>query len=96
MNIGGEIFLIDSVELRAVELGEYIVKNKATVRMTADAFSVSKSTVHIDVTKRLKSIDSSLYSQVREILDVNKAQRHIRGGQATKEKYKSLSGKENG
>ena len=95
MNIGGEIFLIDSVELRAIELGEYIVKNKATVRMTADAFSVSKSTVHIDVTKRLRSIDSSLYSQVREILDVNKAQRHIRGGQATKEKYKNLSGKEN-
>ena len=96
MNIGGEIFLIDSVEARAVELGEYIVKNKATVRMTADVFSVSKSTVHIDVTKRLRSIDSSLYLQVREILDVNKAQRHIRGGQATKEKYKNLSGKENG
>lgn len=95
MNIGGEIFLIDSVELRAIELGEYIVKNKATVRMTADVFSISKSTVHIDVTKRLRSIDSSLYSQVREILDVNKAQRHIRGGQATKEKYKNLSGKEN-
>ena len=95
MNIGGEIFLIDSVELRAIELVEYIVKNKATVRMTADVFSISKSTVHIDVTKRLRSIDSSLYSQVREILDVNKAQRHIRGGQATKEKYKNLSGKEN-
>lgn len=95
MNIGGEIFLIDSVELRAIELGEYIVKNKATVRMTADVFSISKSTVHIDVTKRLRNIDSSLYSQVREILDVNKAQRHIRGGQATKEKYKNLSGKEN-
>ena len=90
MNIGGEIFLIDSVEARAVELGEYIVKNKATVRMTADVFSVSKSTVHIDVTKRLKNIDSALYRQVREILDVNKAQRHIRGGMATKEKYKSL------
>ena len=87
--------MIDSVELRAIELGEYIVKNKATVRMTADVFSISKSTVHIDVTKRLRSIDSSLYSQVREILDVNKAQRHIRGGQATKEKYKNLSGKEN-
>lgn len=88
--------MIDSVEARAVELGEYIVKNKATVRMTADVFSVSKSTVHIDVTKRLRNIDSSLYLQVREILDVNKAQRHIRGGMATKEKYKILNmGKEN-
>ncbi len=83
--------MIDSVEARAVELGEYIVKNKATVRMTADVFSVSKSTVHIDVTKRLKNIDSSLYLQVREILEVNKARRHIRGGLATKEKYRNLS-----
>ncbi|MCQ2471719.1 MAG: sporulation transcriptional regulator SpoIIID [Clostridia bacterium] len=88
--------MIDSVEARAVELGEYIVKNRATVRMTADVFSVSKSTVHIDVTKRLRNIDSSLYLKVREILDVNKAQRHIRGGMATKEKYKNLNmGKEN-
>lgn len=83
--------MIDSVEARAVELGEYIVKNKATVRMTADVFSVSKSTVHIDVTKRLKDIDTSLYQQVRDILEINKAQRHIRGGLATKEKYKSLN-----
>lgn len=91
MNSGGEIFLIDSVEARAVELGEYIVENKATVRMTADVFSVSKSTVHIDVTKRLKNIDTSLYLKVREVLETNKAQRHIRGGLATKEKYKCLT-----
>lgn len=83
--------MIDSVEARAVMLGEYIVENKATVRMAADVFSVSKSTVHIDVTKRLKYIDSSLYIQVREILEINKAQRHIRGGLATKEKYQRVS-----
>lgn len=90
MNSGGEIFLIDSVESRAIELGEYIVKNKATVRMTADIFSVSKSTVHIDVTKRLKNIDTKLYMQVKAVLDNNKAQRHIRGGMATKEKYRNM------
>lgn len=82
--------MIDSVEVRAVELGEYIVKNRATVRMTAEIFSVSKSTVHIDVTKRLKNIDSSLYMKVKEILEDNKAQRHIRGGIATREKYKNM------
>lgn len=90
MNNGGEIFLNDSVDVRALELGEYIVENKATVRTAAKAFSVSKSTVHIDVTKRLKNIDAALYGQVREILEINKAQRHIRGGIATKEKYQNL------
>lgn len=75
-------------EERAVELGEYIVKNKATVRAAAEVFGISKSTVHMDVTGRLKKADPTLYFQVREILDINKAQRHIRGGLATKEKYR--------
>ncbi len=79
----------DAVDIRAVELGEYIVRNNATVRAAAKAFSVSKSTVHIDVTKRLCSIDPVLYEKVRKILDENKAQRHIRGGLATKQKYKN-------
>lgn len=74
-------------EERAVELGEYIVKNKVTVRAAAEIFGVSKSTVHTDVTDRLKELDPHLYLRVREVLDVNKAQRHIRGGLATKEKY---------
>lgn len=74
-------------EERAVSLGKYIVKNKATVRNAAEVFGISKSTVHMDVTGRLKKADPSLYFQVREILDINKAQRHIRGGLATKEKY---------
>ncbi len=75
-------------EERSVQLGEYIVEHKATVRAAAKIFGVSKSTVHMDVTDRLKNVDSALFSQVREVLDQNKAQRHIRGGLATKEKYK--------
>ncbi len=74
-------------EERAVELGEYIVKNKATVRAAAKVFGISKSTVHTDVTDRLKNTDPVLYFQVRQVLDINKSQRHLRGGLATKEKY---------
>lgn len=78
------------VEDRAVELGEFIIKNNSTVRNTAKQFGISKSTVHTDVTTRLKTISPALYNDVRKILDENKAQRHIRGGKATKEKYKNL------
>ena len=77
------------VEERAVELGRYIVDNSSTVRAAAKQYGISKSTVHMDVSHRLERLDPSLYEQVREVLDINKAQRHIRGGQATKEKYKS-------
>jgi len=82
--------LNEVVEERAVELGEYIVANKTTVRAAAKAFGISKSTVHTDVAQRLKKVSPSLYHEVREVLEVNKAQRHIRGGMATKEKYKKL------
>lgn len=75
------------VEERATMLGEYIVENKTTVRAAAKEFGISKSTVHMDVAQRLKRYDPQLYSQVRKVLEVNKAQRHIRGGLATKEKY---------
>ncbi len=81
----------DTVEDRAIELGEYIVQNKATVRAAAKVFGISKSTVHMDVAQRLQKISPGLYGEVREVLDVNKAQRHIRGGLATREKYKSSS-----
>lgn len=84
--------MYDAVDIRAVEIGEYIVKNNATVRDSAKKFGVSKSTVHNDVTKRLKYVNPRLYQMVREVLDFNKAQRHIRGGIATREKYKNLSG----
>ena len=74
--------------IRSVELGENIVKNKSTVRAAAKVFGISKSTVHTDVTQKLEEIDPGLCREVREILDINKAQRHIRGGIATREKYK--------
>ena len=76
------------LEERAVELGEYIVENKTTVSQTAKKFGVSKSTVHTDVSLRLKNLNPCLYNEVRAVLDINKAQRHIRGGLATREKYK--------
>lgn len=75
------------VEERAVELGAYIVENKSTVRDAAKKFGISKSTVHMDVASRLEKVNPQLYVKVREVLDLNKAQRHIRGGIATKEKY---------
>ena len=77
----------DTVEERAVELGAYIVENSATVRAAAKQFGVSKSTVHTDVSKRLERVNPQLFSEVRKVLDINKAQRHIRGGIATREKY---------
>ena len=76
-----------SVDDRAAMLGEYIVKNKATVRYAARKFGVSKSTVHKDVSERLRYVDTGLYNEVRSVLAHNKAQRHIRGGMATKLKY---------
>ncbi len=78
------------VEERAVELGRFIVGNNATVRMAAKQFGISKSTVHMDLVKRLPWLSPMLYEQVRAVLEENKAQRHIRGGLATKEKYKSV------
>ena len=77
-----------NIEERAVELAEYIIENRSTVRATAKRFGVSKSTVHKDLSERLESIDRPLYMRVREVLAVNKAERHIRGGLATQKKYK--------
>lgn len=78
-----------NIEQRACELAEYIIENKATVRAAAKQFGISKSTVHKDLTERLKTINPALYSEVRKLLDINKAERHIRGGMATKRKYES-------
>ncbi len=75
------------IEQRAIEIGNYIIENGATVRQTAKQFGVSKSTVHKDVTERMMQINPTLASQARKILDINKAERHIRGGMATREKY---------
>lgn len=78
----------DYIEERALEIAEYIVKEKATVRQAAGVFGVSKSTVHKDVTERLPKINPLVATMVKNILDKNKAERHIRGGKATKMKYK--------
>lgn len=75
------------IEERAVAIAQYIVDNNATVRQAAAQFGVSKSTVHKDVTERLLRIHPTLASQARKILDINKSERHIRGGMATKDKY---------
>lgn len=87
MSIQGVDFLRDSVEERAVLLGKYIVDTGATVRACAKKYGISKSTVHKDVSDRLKSLDIELYNDVKKILEINKAERHIRGGIATKNKY---------
>jgi len=79
--------LKDYIEERAISIANYIVECNATVRQTAKAFGVSKSTVHKDVTDRLMLINPTLAKQAREVLNVNKSERHIRGGLATKEKY---------
>lgn len=84
----------DSIEDRAIILGEYIWSEKATVRTAAKVFGVSKSTVHKDVSVRLKSLNPSLYRDVKGVLAKNKEERHLRGGLATKEKYLKLSTKE--
>lgn len=79
------------IEERALNIGEYIIETNATVRQTAKKFGVSKSTVHKDVTDRLSQINPSLASEARKVLDVNKQERHIRGGMATKEKYAHMN-----
>ena len=77
----------NEVEQRAIDLAEYIIENKTTVRAAAKKFGVSKSTVFVDVSERLKKFNPGLYSDVRKVLDINKAERHIRGGMATKQKF---------
>ena len=78
------------VENRAVTLGLHIIESGDTVRSTAKKFGISKSTVHKDVSSRLQRINPSLYSEVKKVLELNKSERHIRGGLATKNKYPRL------
>ncbi len=79
----------DYIEKRVLEIAYFIINEGATVRHTARVFGVSKSTVHKDVTERLPKINPLVANQVKNILDINKAERHIRGGRATKMKYKA-------
>lgn len=78
------------IEERAVRLAEYITENRATVRAAAKKFGVSKSTVHKDITERLETVRPELYAKVRDLLELNKAERHIRGGMATRDKFRKL------
>lgn len=78
------------IEERAMEIAQYIIENNATVRQAAKKFGISKSTVHKDITDRLIQISPFLAAETRKVLDVNKSERHIRGGLATKEKYLRL------
>ncbi|UOO36806.1 sporulation transcriptional regulator SpoIIID [Oscillospiraceae bacterium CM] len=79
-----------NIEERACDLAEYIIESKATVRSAAKKFGISKSTVHKDLSERLEHINRPLYLQVKEVLEFNKAERHIRGGLATRMKYKGV------
>ena len=79
-----------NIEERACALADYIIENRATVRAAAKKFGISKSTVHKDLQDRLPGINRALYQQVKAVLDENKAQRHIRGGSATRKKYKGI------
>ncbi len=78
----------DNIEQRACDLAVYIIENKTTVRAAAKQFGVSKSTVHKDLIERLPHCNRALYLQVKEVLQQNKAERHIRGGMATRKKYR--------
>ena len=84
----GVVKMRTNIEERACELAVYIIENRATVRSAAQKFGISKSTVHKDLSERLKDYNRSLYLQVKAVLDENKAQRHLRGGMATRKKYK--------
>lgn len=77
-----------NMEERACQLALYIIENRTTVRAAAQKFGISKSTVHKDISERLPQFNRVLYQQVKEVLEVNKAQRHIRGGIATRKKYR--------
>ena len=81
----------DYIENRVIEIARYILETQSTVRKTAKEYNISKSTVHKDVTERLAEIDAELAKKVHSVLDINKAERHLRGGLATMEKYLKLA-----
>ncbi|QGU94148.1 sporulation transcriptional regulator SpoIIID [Clostridium bovifaecis] len=82
----------DYIEERVLEVARYIIESKATIRKTAKVFGVSKSTIHKDMTERLPKINPQVAKEAKDVLDLNKSERHIRGGKATKMKYKTLEG----
>ena len=84
--------MTDTIDKRARALAEYVLETGATVRAAAERFGVSKSTVHKDLTRHLEQVDRLLWLQVREVLEQNKAERHLRGGEATRRKYRLMAG----
>ncbi len=82
----------DYIEDRVLEVAKYIIESEATIRKTASVFGVSKSTIHKDMTERLPKINAQIAEEAKNILDLNKAERHMRGGKATKMKYKTIEG----
>ena len=90
MYVQGVLYLYDNMEQRACDLAVYIIENHTTIRAAAKAFGVSKSTVHKDLSQRLEQFNRSLYLQVKQVLEINKAERHIRGGIATQRKYRAV------
>ena len=84
--------MTDTIDKRARELAEFVLETGATVRAAAERFGVSKSTVHKDLTQRLEALDRPLWFRVRTVLERNKAERHLRGGEATRRKYRQLTG----
>ncbi len=84
--------MTDTIDTRACQLAVYMIENCGTVRSAAKAFGISKSTVHKDLSERLPKVDPLLYQQVRQLLELNKSERHIRGGLATKNKYNRQKG----
>lgn len=82
----------DYIENRVLDVAKYIIDSKSTIRKTAKIFGVSKSTIHKDMTERLPLINPQIAEQAKVVLDINKSERHIRGGKATKMKYKAIEG----
>lgn len=81
----------DYIRRRVLDISSYILESKATVRQAAAVFGVSKSTVHKDMTERLPGINKKLAAQIKDILEFNKAERHLRGGEATRKKYQEMA-----
>ena len=88
--------MYDTIERRACEFACYIIENDTTIRDAAKHFGVSKSTVHKDLSERLPTVNRALYSQVKEVLDRNRRERHIRGGLATQKKYRQIRAEKRG
>lgn len=90
---GWKASVLTEEKARCIRLAEYLIENRSTVRATAKHFGISKSTVHKDIAEKLPHINAMLYREAKAVMDLNKAERHLRGGQATKAKYRTIRSK---